>query len=186
MRKAVKRTLIVIVVLAAATLLLWPWAQRIRYPLYFASDIMETAEDFELDPALVAAVILCESHFDPEAVSRAGAVGLMQIMPDTALWLCEKEGWPSVGEEELKQPGINIDLGCSMLGRMINEYRHLDTALAAYNAGPGHVDEWLQDARYSQDGQTLTDIPFPETRSYVRKVRSAYEKYKDLYDWSSS
>lgn len=168
---------------AAAVLMLSPLGQRLLYPLRYQPLIVENAAQNELDPALVAAVILCESHYDAEALSKAGAVGLMQLMPATALWLCERESLEPSMAQELTDPEVNIRLGCAMLRRMIAQYRDVDTALAAYNAGPGHVDEWLADARYSSDGQTLTEIPYTQTRAYVRKVRAAYEKYETLYAW---
>lgn len=181
--RSVRKGFILLALAGAAAVLLVPAGQRLAYPLRYRALIISSAREAELDPALVAAVIYCESRFDPSAVSPAGAVGLMQVMPATALWLSEQEGWKPPEGEALADPAVNIALGCAMLRRMINLYRDADTALAAFNAGPGRVDEWLADARYSADGRTLTDIPYPQTSAYVRKVRAAYEKYQALYSW---
>jgi soluble lytic murein transglycosylase len=184
-RKTVIWALILIAAAAACIAALWPYMLRARYPLRYRELIVSAAHAAGLDPAMVAAVIYCESGFRPGVVSPAGAVGLMQVMPETALWLCELEGMEPVSGDALTDPATNIALGCAMLRRMIARYRDTDTALAAYNAGPGRVDAWLADERHTGDGRTLSDIPYPETLAYVRKVRSAYEKYSALYTWSS-
>jgi hypothetical protein len=91
--RSVRKGFILLALAGAAAVLLVPAGQRLAYPLRYRALIISSAREAELDPALVAAVIYCESRFDPSAVSPAGAVGLMQVMPATALWLSEQEGW---------------------------------------------------------------------------------------------
>ena len=137
------------------------------YPL-----ISEYAEKYQLDKELVYAVIECESGFDVNAVSRAGACGLMQLMPNTFLWITETEE----GELDIFDPETNIQAGCKYLRYLLGRFDKLETALAAYNAGEGKVGAWLSDAKYSTDGESLDVIPYPETAEYVRRVLAAYKQ----------
>ena len=121
-----------------------------------------------LDPALVYAVMKAESNFREDAESDAGAVGVMQLLPSTAAFICEREGIP-FEPARLKEGEYNVALGCAYLGYLLGEFEE-ETALAAYNAGEGRVREWLKDGRYSSDGRTLFHIPFPETARYLKKI----------------
>ena len=103
------------------------------------------AQNYDIDPLLVYAVIKAESNFDVNAVSNAGAMGLMQIMPETYEWLASKEGITDVSQEDLLNPEINIKYGCMFLSILLERYPQLSSAVAAYNAGFGNVDNWLED-----------------------------------------
>ena len=152
-----------------------------EYRLDYPGEILEYAHAFSLDPYLVAAVIHCESGNRSDAISPKGAVGLMQIMPDTGAWIAEKLGMDAYSPDMLTDPAVNIRMGCWYLGYLLERFGGaLPHALAAYNAGQGNVDKWLADGAYSQEG-VLVKIPFPETENYVKKVERAYEKYKELY-----
>ena len=155
--------------------------EKIVYPLHYEDIIERYAQQYELDPARVAAVIYCESSFRATAVSSVGAVGLMQIMPETGRWIAEKLGEEEYRVEDLNVPEINIRYGCWYLNYLDNRFEdNLTNATAAYHAGGGKVNEWLKDARYSEDGDTLSDIPFQQTNAYVKNVHQAYEKYKEI------
>lgn len=132
--------------------------------------VSEYADMYRLDKALVYAVIECESGYDIRAVSKAGASGLMQLMPNTFEWVTETQE----GELDIFDPETNISAGCKYLRYLIDRFGKLETVLAAYNAGEGNVSEWLEDDRYSSDGITLKVIPYPETAEYVRRVISVY------------
>ena len=138
---------------------------------------MAAAAENELPAALVYALIKAESNFDSAAVSQKGARGLMQLMDTTAAWCSEKSGIPL---RDILNPEENIALGAFYLGYLCEMYDgNIETALAAYNAGYGRVNSWLRDRAYSPEGQTLSFVPFPETRQYVKKVmlyKSIYEK----------
>ena len=157
--------------------------QKVAYPLHYEDLIEKYAGEYQLDPARVAAVIYCESSFRSAAVSSAGALGLMQIMPETGQWISEKLGEDDYEVENLTVPDTNIRYGCWYLNYLDNRFDgDLTKATAAYHAGGGKVNEWLKDERYSADGDTLTDIPFKQTNAYVKNVSEAYEKYKEIID----
>lgn len=126
-------------------------------------------------------VIKAESNYIHDAHSGV-ARGLMQITDDTAEWICAKIGLEH--EPDLvENPEVNIRMGCYYLKYLIDYYDgNTEVALAAYNAGMGNVSKWLEDERYSTDGKELSDIPFSETRNYVKRVREYTKTYRKLYD----
>ena len=150
-------------------------------PLAHSDVIRQQAAEKHLDPALVAAVIYAETKFQPRD-SAAGAVGLMQVMPQTALFLAHRSGAKTFTTGDLENPQVNIAYGSYYLRYLLDEYHgNLTLALAAYNGGESNVDHWVAEAR--ADGQSLTvaDIPFPETRAYVAKVLHARDQYRHKY-----
>lgn len=156
-----------------------------QYPCDYREYVEKYATQYELSPSLVYAVIHTESHFDPEAVSPAGAIGLMQMTPDTFDWAQFRERVDEpIGDEMLTDPETNIRFGCATLYHLGQLFTGEETVLAAYNAGMGNVRKWLNDAAYSSDGETLHTIPFPETEQYVKKVAAAKEMYQTLYEMS--
>lgn len=173
-----------LLVLIIAGLLVWvkvlPEIDKKLYQLSYPELIQQYATKYDIDPYLVAAVIHVESRNHPDAVSPAGAVGLMQIMPTTGEWIAGKLGI-SYSEEALKNPEINIEMGCWYLNFLGQRFDSQATVLAAYNAGHGNVQEWLDNKEYSQNEKDLLEIPFPETEEYVIRVQKAYEKYKKYY-----
>lgn len=154
------------------------FALRRLFVLPYREALEREAARFDLPSSLVAGLILAESHFDPNAVSHAGAVGLMQLTPDTYQWLCFKFGH---SEGDLADPDTNLYYGCANLALLISEFSDLSTALAAYNAGPARVRDWLSDKRYSEDGRTLTLVPYEETRTHTRRVLLYSTVYQLLY-----
>lgn len=140
----------------------------------------ETVEGEDLPPSLVYAVMKAESNFHETAVSRVGAVGLMQLKPATAEFICRREGLP-FEPERLKEGKYNAMLGCKYLHYLMGRFSCEETAIAAYNAGEGTVCTWLSDETCSEDGQTLYRIPYAETRGYVKKVRKFRKIYEFLY-----
>lgn len=131
---------------------------------------------------LIYAVIKIESGFDQSAVSDAGAIGLMQMVPDTFLWLTNDRLKDRYSEGMLYDPNTNIKYGVYYLSTLYTKYGSWDTALAAYNAGPGNVDDWLSDPKYNANGDSaLDEIPYKETRNYIKKVNRARSMYDKLY-----
>lgn len=160
-----------------------PQIEKSQYELEYQELIERYAAEYNLDPYFVAAVIHTESGFDPEAVSGAGAIGLMQIMPETGEWIAGKLGKENFSIEELKTPETNIEMGSWYLQFLMERFEgNLPVIMAAYNAGHNRVREWLDDVQYSSDGKNLDSIPYNETDNYVKKVTNAYEKYKELYE----
>ena len=148
------------------------WYARMRYPLEYSHIVTGHAENYDLDPALLAAVIYQESRFDADAVSSSGAIGLMQLLPDTAKGIAQYTGGAKFRVEDLYDPEINVRYGSFYLRRLLRKYGDVELALAAYNAGQANVDRWL-----AQGGE----IGFAETREYVEKVTEAAGIYRRAY-----
>ena len=150
-------------------------------PLTDANIIRQQAAAKRLDPALIAAVIYAETKFEPRP-SSAGAEGLMQILPATAYYLAHLSGGITFTASDLSTPSVNVAYGSYYLRYLLDHYEGNEMlAVAAYNAGLTNVDQWVANAR--AHGATLSEqqIPFPETREYVRRVLSAQRDYRATY-----
>ena len=189
-RRQRRRTLLTIFASALVVLIaLGAWAlfgrDRIdfsRYPMTYAPEIRAAAAEFSLDPAYVASVVLAESSFDAEAVSSVGAIGLMQIMPDTGEWIAGKLEDEPFDVQRLYQPEVNLRYGCWYLRFLLDRYDgDTYTASTAYHQGQGRVDQWLEDPEYSEDGRTLTAISSAVTDTYVNRIMESYAHYQELY-----
>lgn len=152
-----------------------------QLPVPFNNEIEVYSEMYSLDPYLVAAIIKTESGFNKDIVSSMGAVGLMQIMPSTGEWIARQLNIEDFSAEMLKNEDVNIEMGCWYLNYLRSQLKHTNEVLAAYNGGIGNVFKWLQDPRYSKDGEVINTIPFKETVSYIEKVVVVYNEYMDLY-----
>ena len=150
-------------------------------PLGYTDAIRQQAAEKHLDPALIAGVIYAETKFQPRD-SSAGAVGPMQIMPETALFLARRSGATTFTTSDLNTPDVNIAYGSYYLRYLLDEYHgNLTLALAAYNGGESNVDRWVAAARAEGHAFTEADIPFPETRAYVARVLHAQREYRHKY-----
>lgn len=148
------------------------------YPVHHAEAVQGSAERHGVDPYLVCAVIECESGWDEGALSAAGAVGLMQVMPDTVTSLVELgvvDG-AAYDPSDLEDPEVNIEYGCAYLGYLQEHLSSEEEVIAAYNAGIGAVQGWLADGGTIPEG-----IEYAETRAYLERVLSAYEGYRLSY-----
>ncbi len=155
-------------------------AMKLFYPIKYEEFVEKYSAEYEVDPNLIYAVIKTESSFNPDAVSSANAEGLTQITPETFEWLKTKIG--DDGEaSSLFDPETSIKYGAFFISYLLNEFGETDTALAAYHAGRGRINEWLANPEISPDGKTLSDIPIPETAHYVRKVNKAFNVYNKMY-----
>jgi soluble lytic murein transglycosylase len=148
------------------------WYARLRYPLEYEHIVVGHSRNYELDPALLAAVIYRESKFDADARSPSGAIGLMQLLPDTAKGIAVHTGGTRFRVGDLYDPEINVRYGAFYLRRLLRKYGDERLALAAYNAGQANVDEWLDSGG---------EIRFPETRQYVDEVLEARDVYARAY-----
>lgn len=185
MKKGLRSVLLLLLVLVAALAFfagpeLVDRGERMLYPTAYAELVEREAEEFSLAPSLVYAVIRTESHFDPEAQSHAGARGLMQLTPDTFQWVASIYP-PENGGEDILDPEDNLHCGCALLRLLLDQFDTLDVSLCAYNAGMGNVSNWLAEEQYSSDGANLHTIPYPETDSYVKKVKAAMGRYQEIY-----
>ena len=151
----------------------------LRFPLLHRDLVLEQAGATGLDEAWIYAILRQESAFNPQALSHAGARGLMQLMPATAREIARSVGLPRPSQDDLYGPDLNITLGSNYLLKMKRRYAgNTVLATAAYNAGPGNVDRWLPEQPHSADIWVAT-IPFNETRGYVRRVLA----YRLIYEY---
>jgi soluble lytic murein transglycosylase len=156
------------------------WYTKTVYPLEHTDAIRAAARRYDLDPSLVAAVIYAESRFDEHARSTQGAVGLMQVLPETAEQIADESGGVTFTTADLEDPSVNVRYGSYYLRQALDAYDgDLRSAIASYNAGMGAVAGW----RAEGDGGKLrlSDIPYPETRAYVEKVLEARRVYREAY-----
>ncbi len=185
MRIKVKKRfyLILLLVLCAVLFVRSDLLAPILYPIHYKDDIRTSAANYKLEPQLVAAVIRAESNFKTGRESRKGALGLMQLMPDTANWVVEKAGFEPITTDALRdRADVSIELGSWYLNTLMNQFEHNPiAAIAAYNAGPGNVNKWLKAGTWDGTLENVKKIPFGETRRYVQKVNYYYNKYKKLY-----
>lgn len=156
------------------------WLLHMLYPRPYMELVQREAAEFELEDNLLYAVMKAESGFDEKAVSHAGACGLMQLTPATFEWMVSQSP-PENGGEDPFDPGDNLHCASALLRRLLDHYGSLEVALAAYNAGMGNVSRWLAEEEYSRDGKSLHTIPYPETDSYVKRVKKNYQAYCKLY-----
>ena len=183
-RKRKKRGCGVVALLLAAALLCGLFGlrtvMRSLYPLRYDEVVETYTEAYGLEKSFVLAVIKCESGFDPNAVSRVGARGLMQLMPETFRWLQTKTK-ETRSDDALFDPETSVRYGCLLLSILLRQFPEPHTAVCAYHAGMGNVENWLRDPQYSADGKTLKTVPFPATQQYVKRVLSAQKIYAWLY-----
>ena len=171
-------TITAVAVLAVAVAGAWvvesepDWYLRTRYPLEYEQIVRGHAGNYDLDPALLAAVVYVESRFDPNARSAAGALGLMQLLPETAKGIALRTRGDRFVVADLRDPEINVRYGSWYLSHLEERYGDVRLALAAYHAGQGNVDAWLQDG---------AGIAFPETRDYVAEVSRLRSVYAQAY-----
>ena len=149
-----------------------PWYDRLRYPLAYEGIIRGHARNYDLEPALIAAVIYQESKFEADARSEAGALGLMQLQPETARGIAVRTGGTGFRVDDLFDPEINVRYGSWYLRHLLQKYDDERLALAAYNAGQTNVDAWRREGR---------EIAFAETRRYVERVGELKGVYRRAY-----
>lgn len=157
---------------------------KYEYPRKYSDAVEVASSEFGLPENLIYAVIKAESGFDEDALSSAGAMGLMQIMPSTyESDIKPKLGFKKSGGDALFNYMVNIRSGAYYLSTLCDYCDDLETALAMYNAGIGNVSSWLKKREYSYDGKRLIpeNIPVEETRTYVARVMYYYERYDDIY-----
>ena len=155
---------------------------ELLFPLPYRADLLRTAQERALDPYLLAGLIRQESEFNPQAVSRAKAYGLTQIRPATGRQFARKSGVSKVTTRALSQPATNLKIGCSILRSMLDQQGgKVEQTLAAYNAGPLRVVEWMSWSNYREPAEFVESIPFTETRDYVQAVLRNAEMYRRLY-----
>lgn len=170
------------IILTLVTILTFPHWITLFYPTPHKDLVVKYADKYDVDPLLVFSLIKVESRFSPEATSRSGAQGLMQLMPDTARWAAHQLGIKEFDDSKLVNPEINIQLGCWYVSDLSREFDgRLPLVIAAYNAGRGNVREWLIAGIWDGSLEDIKKVPFPETRNHIRKILNEYEIYRMIY-----
>lgn len=158
--------------------------QRIFYPKSYEEFVSIYSDEYGVDENLVFAVIKAESNFQEDAVSHKDALGLMQIMKETAEDVARKYNIEidfNNSEKEILNVQNNIKIGTKYLAVLLEKYKNKEVAVAAYNAGIGTVDNWIEKGIIKSDGSDIENIPYKETNNYVRKILRNYKIYQDLY-----
>ncbi|MBR4030349.1 MAG: lytic transglycosylase domain-containing protein [Clostridia bacterium] len=165
-------------ILCLAGLIVWGGVKTIFdiFPANYMEEIKEFSQKNGLEPSLVLAQIKAESGFNHNAKSKKGALGLMQVMPETGTWCAKKLNISDFEENSLFIPKINIEIGCWYLSYLLSKTDSIEWALASYNAGLSNVQKWKESGIH-----TIEDIPFPETKTYVKKVLGYKKIYENLY-----
>lgn len=155
--------------------------QELLYPKVFIEKVSKLSKKLDIESALILAIMREESRFDRRAISPAGALGLMQLMPATAKREAKKIGINIKDEREIFEIEKNISLGSYYLKKLINEFDNMVFAIAAYNAGERVVHSWIDENKYRQIDEFIEDIPYGETRAYVKRVLTSYFEYLRIY-----
>jgi soluble lytic murein transglycosylase len=151
------------------------------FPKAYWTDLKRSSAANGLDPYLVASLIRQESEFNPNAVSRANAVGLMQLLPKTGKLVAKEVKLKRYSASQLYSPAVNLQLGTRYFRGMVDKFGGFEYALAAYNAGSDRVEDWLSQGKYRDPQEFVESIPFTETREYVQAILRNASVYKQLY-----
>ncbi len=184
-----KRTLIILLIICVilAIFSIFNIPNKILKQIYkkeYSQYVEKYSKQYNVDEELVYAVIKAESNFNSNAHSSKGAVGLMQLMENTAKDIAKKANAQLVGTEvrqNLLDSETNINLGTKYLSILIEKYQNIEVAITAYNAGIGTVDNWIEKGIIKSDGSDIENIPYKETNNYVRKILRDYKIYKKIY-----
>ena len=152
------------------------------YPIKYEEYVTKYSNELNIDPMLSYAIIKTESNFKEDVISKSGAIGLMQLMDNTAKEQAEKLNGEYTNET-LLNPEKNILLGLNYFSTLLDKFnQNYILAFTAYNAGLGNVQKWILNGTIKEDGTDIENIPFKETNMYVRKIINNYEMYKKLYN----
>lgn len=154
---------------------------KLVYRQDYSEYVEQYAKENNIDPLLVYAIIKAESNFDDDAVSNKGAMGLMQLMDETAKEVATNELMEYNSEETLYNPEKNIQIGVKYFADLKEIFGNDAIAIAAYNAGMGTVNSWIEEGIIKADGSDIENIPYKETNMYVRKILRDYNMYQRLY-----
>lgn len=155
--------------------------KKYYYPLVYEKTIQEVSKQYKLDPFFILALIKNESKFNPQAESPNGALGLMQIMPETGVWIAEQTKWKNFTLTSLRDPVLNIKFGSWYIAELEHEFDGNEVLmLAAYNAGRGNVNGWIEKYHWNKNFSDINAIPFVETQIYIRRIlhdKQIFSKY---------
>ena len=180
-RKNAKKLLIILVAIILIIIVAICINKLMIKTLYkkdYSEHVIKYSQKYGVDENLIYALIKAESNFDAEAVSNKNAQGLMQLMFSTAEEVANQNGI-ELTEENILNPDININIGTKYISTLLEKYECVELAIAAYNAGIGNVDKWIEKGVIKSDGSDIENIPFKETNTYVRKIMRDYKIYSE-------
>ena len=183
--KIIIGTVIIVLIIAILFVIFKDKLLKILYPKTYSEIISVYAEEYDVEENLIYAVIKAESNFESQAVSNRDAIGLMQIVEETAIDVAKKNNIDIDTEnieEEILDIDNNINIGTKYLSTLLTQYGNIEVALAAYNAGIGTVNNWIEKQVIQADGSDIENIPYKETNNYVRKILRDYHIYNELYE----
>jgi len=183
-RMKVLLSMIIVIVATIYGIYTSDWFQKkYLYPFPYSEIVYRVALEKDIDPFLVAGVIRTESKFNAQARSPKGALGLMQMMPETAKWVADQMDFPTNFDiSHLENPEVNIRMGTWYLSSLKKEFKGNEVLLlAAYNGGRGNVKQWMGRYEWTMSFSDVGKIPFLETREYVSRVLSSKKRYQELY-----
>ena len=159
------------------------WFQKkYIYPFPYQDIVYRYSLERNIDPFLIAGVIRTESKFKSQAKSPKGALGLMQLMPETAKWVADQMENMDYNITQLENPEINISMGTWYLASLKKEFKDNEVLmLAAYNGGRGNVKQWMVQYEWTMSFGEIEKIPFQETKEYVNRVLYSKKRYQELY-----
>lgn len=156
------------------------WFKSETYLTEYSEIVDKWSEVYNIDRNFVFAVIRTESNFNPQAVSDAGAIGLMQIIEDSFDWVSKKTNHADLVFDDMFTPEYSIEYGCFMLGYLYEKYGSYELVAAAYHSGMGEVDSWIASGCVDTEAVDVADFLGSNTRHYVRKIMNAYNKYSEI------
>ena len=184
---AVIAILVIVVIIIAKVFNIEQIILQNIYPKKYEEYVEKYAEKNNIDPLLIFSIIKAESNFKENAESSSGAVGLMQLMEETAKEIAESMDEPILEKEELKEAETNIKIGIKYYSILQKNYDgNMLLALTAYNAGIGNVNTWIKNGIIKSDGSDIENIPYKETNMYVRKIIRNYKMYNKIYTKNNS
>jgi len=155
---------------------------KLAYPIHYADLVDSYGKRRRLDPYLVMSLIREESTFDPNAKSHAGAIGLMQLMPETASYVCNNEKICTSNQYNLREAKDNVALGTAYFSYLLSKLNYSELlATLSYNGGPGAVVRWQKIMKYADYDEFVEKIPYDETRNYAKRVFGSYWNYRKIY-----
>jgi len=175
-RENAKKLLIILIIIILAIIGINKLMIKILYKKEYSEYVSKYSQEYNVDENLIYALIKAESNFEADAVSNKKALGLMQLMPATAEEVADKIDI-QLTEDNILEPDININIGTKYISTLLEKYECVEVALAAYNAGIGNVDKWIENGIIKADGSDIENIPFKETNTYVRKILRDYKIY---------
>lgn len=184
---AVIAILVIVVIIIAKVFNIEQIILQNIYPKKYEEYVEKYAEENNIDPLLIFSIIKAESNFKENAESSSGAVGLMQLMEETAKEIAESMDEPILEKEDLKEAKTNIKIGIKYYSILQKNYDgNMLLALTAYNAGIGNVNTWIKNGIIKSDGSDIENIPYKETNMYVRKIIRNYKMYNKIYTKNDS